>query len=63
MIKKLSPVTWGVIAAAAPIAAVLLAALAMNVSAAAPVPAVDTAGTQYCYTSEDGDWLICRLED
>ena len=19
--------------------------------------------TQYCYTSEDGDWLICRLKE
>ena len=63
MIKKLSPVTWGVIAAAAPIAVVLFAALAMNVSAAATAPADNLADTQYCYTSEDGDWLICRLED
>ena len=61
--KKLSPATWGALAAAAPIALVLLAALVMNVSAAATAPVSDLAGTEYCYTTEDGDWLICRLKE
>ena len=52
-----------VIAVSVPIAIVLLAALAMNVSAAATAPADNLTGTEYCYTSQDGDWLICRLSD
>ena len=34
--------------------------------ASAPVDApksVALTETEYCYTSEDGDWLICRLKE
>lgn len=63
MKKKLSPAQMGVLAALAPIVLVLLAALAMNVSASATAPVSDLAGTEYCYTSADGDWLICKLKE
>ena len=58
-----TPALLGVVAFLVPIAAVIAVAIAMNASASATAPATDLAGTEYCYTSSDGDWLICKLED
>ena len=43
---------------------VLTAVAAMIAPAPESVPStVSLPQTEYCYTSEDGDWLICRLEE
>ena len=62
-LRAVPPVVWGVTAFLAVVVIVLSAAIVTNASA--PVSATSTSpeGTEYCYTSEDGNWLICRLED
>lgn len=51
------------IAASAALATIVVVGLAL----AAPAMIADVqsapAGAEYCYTSEDGDWLICRLKE
>ena len=43
---------------------VLTAVAAMSVPAPESVPSTASLPqTEYCYTTEDGDWLICRLEE
>ena len=43
--------------------ALLTAAAWIATPKTAVEPAAQLPKTEYCYTSEDGDWLICRLEE
>lgn len=54
---------FATVAIAAAVTFTLLTVVVWSVTAPTAQDAPVLPKTEYCYTSEDGDWLICRLEE